>query len=306
MGWNPVHTFEICWRPNRSFVAFALPAQVRQFDICTYRRNIALIASASDQQLYYRPLLPSSLCPSQSYRLALGTLLAQSFGLPVMQGCPLTIDHLALTAYDGEQALRSLDTKQDDITGLSFFGSKVTALQDSKTSQIFLPSHLPRIENRGALLGMLVLEIWINCVGRRSLIFSKTKGSSIALSFLPHQNMFCSDVSPPDPYLLPLNYDLRAYIGIWNDVIIQRWIELIQAIPEPELLQISSIPGARWSSQVEQHEVIDLLLNRRKHLDTLLQPAKAEVLKITEHSSMGRRSRAVSAPTSTSFRDWVN
>lgn len=301
-----MHTFAILWRPNRSFVGFALPAQIRQFDICSYRRNIALIASASDEQVYYRPLFPSSLCPSQSYRLALGTLLAQSLGLPITQGCPLTIDHLALTDSDDERAARSLDTEQNEIREVSFFGSKVTELQSSKTSQIFLPSHLQRIENLGALLGMLVLEIWMNCVGRRSLIFSQTKGSSIALSFLPHQNMFCSDVSPPDPYLLPLNYDLRAYIGIWNDVIIQRWIELIQAIPEPELLQISSIPGARWSSQVEQHKVIDLLINRRKHLDTLLQPAKAEVLRITEHSNMGRRNRAVSAPTSTSFRDWVN
>lgn len=228
------------------------------------------LVRGTDSNLYWLWLRTSPA--DRSYlNEAVGSQLLLLIGLPTTRCSYLYVPEKTLREHPNlmlDKPRRS--ARQDKILCL---GSH--ALLSGKERKVYehIPlSWLPRVVNRGHLLGILLFDLWANsCQPRRPIFVSNSDSSCLTAVFANNDCLFGGRFGQHKTTAAwAMLEDFRFYACLWHPQTVAKWINRISHIEDSTIDNILYSIPMEWADSQAKCEVYDQLLNRRVQLRKLI------------------------------------
>jgi hypothetical protein len=199
-----------------------------------------------------------------------GTELMRQMGLPTSDWAPIAISSEFIDAHPGLW-FRTENAHLKPIAGIHFASRLIEAPDEQRTYQMIPHSWVDRIENRADFLGALVLDLWANNCDRRQSVFLTDDRDRLHARFIDNDSMFGgkfgNDTTCPRRAMV---YDLGVYMGLWNDKIVQEWLQKIDGIGENAIRGIIASVPEEWTDEKMRLCILEQLKARRVMLPRFL------------------------------------
>lgn len=248
----------------------------------------SILVQANDGRYYIVKMMGNPQGVNTLANEYMGTLMAQSAGLPVANHKAI---YLSDSFIDSDQGLWfELPTgRRRPNKGVHYASLLVGQPSGTeRVSEYISPSRIGLITNRESFLGMYILDVWANHVDNRQAVLRRRSSmdNSQEVIFIDHGYMFGGpNWDFKDRPGIALHLETSVYSNLWNEDKIASWISLFKGVL-PEVM--SSLTGGgimdNWHSG-DLNWLLGKLSDRLANLSELVQTYLSGSLLIRDQKS---------------------
>ena len=207
-----------------------------------------------------------------SCQVALNSALYQEIGLPTPQWSAMEVCDAFIDA-NPDMWFSSNSGPVRPKAGLHF-ASSIVGAENQTVFEVLPGTWYERIQNRDAILGALVADVWSDHVDSRQALFLQRGGEhALSMVFIDHGHMFGGpDCAQRMRLRACFHLDMRMYAGLDLADRLDSWIQRIQDGGMAMLANAASSIPEEWQSSSLQENVDRLKTNLPK-LRGMLIPA---------------------------------